>query len=155
MTTERQAGSGAADGALLLVRLALGVIFFAHGAQKLFGWWGGYGIAATVDAFQKNLGIPPALTWLAALTETFGGLAVIVGLLPRAAALGLAVTMLVAIFRVHLQHGFFLARGGEGSGIEYNLALLAMSLAIVVAGAGRLALPDVEAAALRRLRRPS
>ncbi len=97
-----------ASWSLLIVRVVLGVIFFAHGAQKVFGWFGGHGLKGTVGYFQQSLKIPPALGVLASLTECFGGLAVLVGFLSRPAALGLAVVMLVAVAKVHWPNGFFL-----------------------------------------------
>ena len=131
---------------LLIVRLALGVVFFAHGAQKVFGWFGGHGLKGTVGYFQQSLGIPPALGVLAALTEFLGGLAMLVGFLSRLAALGLVVVMMVAIITVHWPNGFFLnweMQPGKGHGFEMNLALLAMALAVLVAGAGALSIDRV------------
>lgn len=126
---------------LLIVRVVLGIIFFAHGAQKVFGWFGGPGLQGTIGYFQKALRITPGLTVLAAFTECFGGLAVLVGFLTRLAALGLAVNMLVAIAKVHWPNGFFLnwsLETGKGHGFEMNLALIGMALAILVGGAGML-----------------
>ncbi len=128
-----------ASKSLLIVRVALGVIFFAHGAQKLFGWFGGPGLRGTIGYFKQALGVPAPLTVLAALTECFGGLAVLVGVLARPAALGLIVVMLVAIATVHWRHGFFInwaMEPGKGHGFEMNLALIAMALAVLVGGAG-------------------
>ena len=122
---------------LLIVRVVLGVIFFAHGAQKLFGWFGGYGLKGTIGYFQQALKIPAPLTVLAALTECFGGLAVLVGFLSRPAALGLIVVMLVAIAKVHVPNGFFInwsLQQGKGHGYEMNLALIAM--AVLIGGGG-------------------
>lgn len=124
---------------LFIVRVALGVIFFAHGAQKLFGWFGGPGLRGTIGYFQQALGIPPALAVLAALTECFGGLAVLLGVLVRPAALGLIVNMLVAIATVHWPHGFFLnwsLEQGKGHGYEFNLALIGLATAVLLGGAG-------------------
>jgi putative oxidoreductase len=124
---------------LMIVRLFLGVIFFAHGAQKLFGWFGGHGLKGTIGYFQTSLRIPPTLTVVAALTECVGGLAVFVGFLTRPAALGLIVVMLVAISRVHWRHGFFLnfsLQAGKGHGLEFNFALIGMALAVFVGGGG-------------------
>ncbi len=124
---------------LLIVRVVLGVIFFAHGAQKVFGWFGGHGLKGTIGYFQQAFRIPPPLTVLAALTECFGGIAVFVGLLARPAALGLMVVMLVAIAKVHWPHGFFLnwsLQPGKGHGFEFNLALIGLALAVLVGGAG-------------------
>lgn len=124
---------------LLIVRVFLGAIFFAHGAQKVFGWFGGNGLKGTIGYFQQGLGVPPALTVLAALTECFGGLAMVIGFLVRPAALGLIVVMLVAISKVHWKHGFFInwpLGAGKGHGIEMNFALIGMALAVLVGGAG-------------------
>ena len=115
------------------------MIFFAHGAQKGFGWFGGHGLKGTIGYFQQALGVPPPLAVLAAFTECFGGLAVLVGFLARPAALGLMAVMLVAIAKVHGPHGFFLNMSqtpGKGHGIEFNLALIGMALAVLAGGAG-------------------
>jgi putative oxidoreductase len=125
---------------LLIVRVVLGVIFLAHGAQKVFGWFGGNGLKGTIGYFKQALGIPAGATVIAALIECFGGLAVLVGFLARPAALGLIVVMLVAISTVHWKNGFFLNWAnapGKGHGYEMNLALIGMALAVVVGGAGR------------------
>ena len=124
---------------LLIVRVVLGVVFFGHGAQKMFGWFGGYGLKGTIGYFQQALRIPPWLTVLCALTECFGGLAVLVGFLSRPAALGLIIVMLVAIERVHWPNGFFInwsLQQGKGHGYEMNLALIAMAAAVMVGGGG-------------------
>lgn len=127
------------DGALLILRLTLGVIFFAHGAQKVLGLFGGYGLAGTVEFMTKS-GIPAALAYVACFTEFLGGLAMIGGLLARLAGIGLSITMLVAILKVHLAAGLF----ADKHGFEYPLALLAMSLAVVLMGPGRIAIGDFE-----------
>jgi len=126
----------------LVVRVALGTVFFAHGAQKTFGWFGGHGLSATIGGFRQ-MNIPPAATALAALTECFGGLALIVGLLARPAAVGLIAVMLVAIAKVHGRNGFFLnfaMTPGKGHGYEFNLALAAMALSVLIGGAGALSI---------------
>jgi len=125
-------------GCHLVVRIALGVIFFAHGAQKTFGWFGGHGLSATISGFRQ-MNVPPAATALAAFTECFGGLALIVGVLARPTAIGLILVMLVAIAKVHGKHGFFLnfsMTPGKGHGYEFNLALIALALSILIGGAG-------------------
>ena len=127
-----------ADVAVLILRLVLGVTFLAHGGQKLFGWLDGPGLDGTV-AFMGGMGVPAPLAYLAAFTEFFGGLAVLVGLLTRLAALGLAVTMAVAIVKVHLANGFF----ASAQGFEFPLALLAIALALVAYGAGRYSLDSL------------
>lgn len=126
----------------LVVRLALGTVFFAHGAQKTFGWFGGRGLSATIGGF-RSMGIPPWATTIAAFTECFGGLAMIVGVLVRPAAVGLIIVMLMAIVKVHAAHGFFVnfaMTPGKGHGYEFNLVLTAMALSILIGGAGALSL---------------
>jgi len=127
----------------LILRIALGAVFFAHGAQKLLGWFGGYGWTGTVGFLNQALGIPTTLAGLAILTEFFGGIAIILGLLTRPAALGLAVTMLFAAFKVHLANGFFLDLKGPADGVEYVLVLFLLSLYFVVKGAGRISVDKV------------
>jgi putative oxidoreductase len=122
--------------ALLLIRLPLGVIFFAHGSQKLLGLFGGPGLTGTLRHFEVHLGIPPLLTLLAIIAEFGGGLGVLCGLFTRLSACGIAVTMAVAMYKVHWVNGFFLSTTGKGNGIEYTLALLGMALALVVTGGG-------------------
>jgi putative oxidoreductase len=124
------------DGALapLLLRVPVGAIFAAHGAQKLFGWFGGHGLAGTAQFFA-SIGLNPGgpLALAAGGVEFFGGLALMLGLLVRPSAIALAFTMAVAIVSVHLDKGFFAAAGGY----EYALALAAASLALVASGGGR------------------
>lgn len=121
----------------LVLRIPVGIIFAAHGAQKLFGWFGGYGLEGT-GQFFGSIGLHPGylLALLAGAAEFFGGLALIIGLLVRPAAASLAFAMLVAIFAVHFGKGFFLA----GGGYEYALALFAASVSLLFSGAGRLSL---------------
>ncbi|MVW76023.1 DoxX family protein [Pseudomonas xionganensis] len=127
-----QAGYG-----LTILRIIAGITFAAHGAQKLFGWFGGYGLAG-VAQWMESIGLAPGylMALLAGSAEFFGGLALIVGLLARPAAAVLAVTMLVAIVTVHLANGFFMSNNGY----EFALALLAISLAVMIEGAGKLSL---------------
>jgi putative oxidoreductase len=132
-----------ASKSLLIVRVVLGVIFFAHGAQKVFGCFGGPGLRGVIGYFKQSLGVPAPLTVLAAFTECFGGLAMIAGLLVRPAAVGLILVMLVAIAKVHWSNGFFInwsLEPGKGHGFEMNLALIGMALAVLVGGAGALSI---------------
>ena len=127
----------------VVIRLGLAVIFIAHGGQKLFGIWGGPGLQATIDAFERSIGVPFYLTLIVVVTEFFGGLTVLLGFLTRLAAAGLAVDMVAAIIKVHLANGFFLnwsITPGKGHGYEFNLALLAMSIALFLSGPGKFAL---------------
>ncbi len=118
----------------LALRLAGGIIFTAHGAQKLFGWFGGYGLAGTAQ-WMDSIGLSPGypLAALAGGAEFFGGIALLVGLLVRPASIALAITMVVAIVAVHLGNGLFMSNDGY----EFGLALLALSVALAVSGAGR------------------
>ncbi|HEV8643773.1 MAG TPA: DoxX family protein [Methylomirabilota bacterium] len=123
----------------LVVRLGLGVVFFAHGSQKVLGWFGGPGLKGTIAYFQKGLGVPPAAAALAAFIEFLGGISMILGFLARPAAFGLIVVMAMAIAKVHAQHGFFInfsMTPGKGHGFEFNLVLIAMALSILIGGAG-------------------
>ncbi|MCP5289421.1 MAG: DoxX family protein [Burkholderiaceae bacterium] len=123
------------DGAgALALRIPVGIVFAAHGAQKLFGWFGGYGLEGT-GQFFASVGLNPGylLALLAGLAEFFGGLALVAGLLVRPAAAALAFAMLIAIFAVHWGKGFFAASGGY----EFALALFAASLSLLFSGAGR------------------
>jgi putative oxidoreductase len=126
---------------LLVVRLGLGVVFFAHGAQKVLGWFGGHGLAGTIKGF-RGMGVSPAAATMAAFIELLGGLGMLLGLLARPAAGGIIVVMLVAIAKVHGQHGFFLNLGvpGKGPGFEFNFALIVAALAVLIGGAGVLSL---------------
>src|SRR3981189_3264719 len=95
------------DLTLTILRIVLGVVFFAHGAQKLLGWFGGYGLTATLGFFTQ-LGMPAPVVYLIIATEFFGGLGLIVGFLTRIPALGIACLMVGAIFMVHMPYGFFM-----------------------------------------------
>jgi putative oxidoreductase len=131
-----------ANWVVMIVRIVLGVVFFAHGAQKMLGWYGGYGFSGTMGFFTKTLGIPAPLAFLAICAEFFGGLGLILGLLSRIAALGIGVNMLVAIAMIHRHFGFFANWFGnqKGEGYEFHLLVLAIVLAISVRGAGALSL---------------
>jgi len=130
------------DKTLLIMRLALGVVFFAHGAQKMLGWFGGYGFKGTMGFFTQAMHIPAPFAFLAIAAEFFGGLGLVVGLLTRVAAFGIAVNMLVAIFMVHLSNGLFMNWTGQqkGEGFEYHILVLAMTIALMVRGAGAVSL---------------
>lgn len=126
------------DIATAILRLALGVIFFAHGAQKTLGWFGGYGFAATMGFFTGMLHIPTLFAFLAIVAEFLGGLGLIFGLLTRVAAFGIFCNMVVAVALVHGQFGFFMNWTGtqKGEGYEYHLLLLATLAFLMIRGAG-------------------
>ncbi len=117
----------------LPIRVGAGLTFAAHGSQKLFGWFGGYGLEGTAG-WMESIGLAPGILMagLAGGAEFFAGLLLIIGLLVRPAALVLAITMLVAIVTVHLENGFFMATNGY----EFALALLVISATLVIRGAG-------------------
>src|SRR3981081_1874023 len=127
---------------LTILRLVLGVVFFAHGAQKALGWFGGYGFSGTMGFFTHQLGIPAPLAFLAICAEFLGGLGLIVGFLARIAAFWIFCNMVTAVFMVHQRFGLFMNWGGtqKGEGIEYHLLALAMAGAIMIAGAGAVSL---------------
>lgn len=122
---------------LTVLRVLVGIIFAAHGSQKLFGWFGGGGLAGTAQ-WMESIGLAPGtlMALFSGGTEFFGGLALIIGLLARPAALGLTFTLVVAIFTVHISNGLFMANNGY----EFALALLGGTLAVLIEGAGKLSL---------------
>jgi putative oxidoreductase len=129
------------DVVLTTLRLVLGVVYFAHGAQKMLGWFGGYGFHGTMGFFT-HMGMPAPVAFLVICTEFFGGLGLIVGLLTRIAALGIGVEMIGAIFMVHMANGFFMNWAGnqKGEGFEYHLLAIAMCAALLLRGAGAFSL---------------
>jgi putative oxidoreductase len=126
--------------ASLPLRLVAGVIFTAHGAQKLFAWFGGYGLDAT-GQWMESIGLAPgyALAVMAGSAEFIGGIFLVVGLLIRPTSAVLAITMLVAIFSVHINNGLFMSNNGY----EFSLALLAISVSLLLSGAGKLSLDNL------------
>jgi putative oxidoreductase len=124
------------DWTLTIIRTLLGVVFFAHGAQKLLGWYGGPGLKETMRTMHDYLGLPLPLAFVAVATEFFGGLGLIVGLLGRVAAVGIGVTMLSAIVMVHGRNGLFMDWFGTRRPHGYEYHLLAIALAIVLAAKG-------------------
>ena len=125
------------DVAFTILRFVLGVVFFAHGAQKMLGWFGGYGFHGTMGFFE-HIGMPAPVAFLVICTEFFGGLGLIVGLLTRIAALGIGGEMIGAIFMVHLPNGFFMNWFGnqKGEGVEYHLLVIAIAAALLLRGGG-------------------
>src|SRR5579864_4595599 len=126
------------DIATTIVRLVLGVVFFAHGAQKMLGWFGGYGFSGTMGFFTSMMHIPAPFAFLAIAAEFFGGLGLIVGLLTRVAAFGIFCNMVVAIAMVHHNFGLFMNWTGaqKGEGYEYHLLALAITVLLMIRGAG-------------------
>jgi putative oxidoreductase len=126
------------DAATAILRLVLGVIFFAHGAQKMLGWFGGYGFSGTMGFFTSVMHIPALFAFLAIAAEFFGGLGLIFGFLTRIAAFGIFSNMVVAIAMVHGQFGLFMNWTGQqkGEGYEYHLLVLAITAFLMIRGAG-------------------
>ncbi len=127
------------DTATMILRVLLGVVFFPHGMQKLFGWFGGYGFGGTYGFFTASLGIPAILAVLAILAEGLGSLGLLSGLLTRIAAFGITMNMLVAVLMIHHKYGFFMNWDGKqpGEGIEYHLLVIAIALALIIRGGGK------------------
>ena len=124
--------------ATAILRLVLGVVFFAHGAQKMLGWFGGPGFSGTIGFFTGFLHVPAPFAFLAIAAEFFGGLGLIVGFLTRIAAFGIAINMVVAIALVHSSFGFFMnwTDAQKGEGYEYHLLTLAVTAFLIIRGAG-------------------
>lgn len=120
-----------------VLRLTLGLVIFPHGAQKMLGWFGGYGFSGTMGFFTQQMGIPAVLALLAILAEFAGSLGLLSGLLTRIAAFGIAVNMTVALF-MHSQHGFFMNWFGnqKGEGIEFHLLAIGIAVALMIRGGG-------------------
>lgn len=131
----------------LALRVPVGIIFMAHGAQKLFGSFGGYGLEGT-GQWMASIGLEPGylMALLAGAGEFFGGLFILLGLLTRPSAAVLALTMIVAIFAVHFQNGFFMSNGGY----EFALALFAASVSLVFSGAGKFSVDEIIARKLNK-----
>lgn len=140
------------DYGLTVLRLVLGAVFFAHGAQKVLGWWGGYGFTGTMGFFTQSMGIPAPLAFLAIMAEFLGGLGLIAGALSRVAAFGILANMVVAIATAHWPFGFFMNWYGsqKGEGFEYHLLAIGMAAAIILGGSGAASL---DGAAARRIER--
>lgn len=122
-----------------LARLTLGVVMFPHGAQKVLGWFGGYGFNGTMNFFTQQMHIPAVLAVLAIAAEFLGSLGLITGFLTRVAAFGIAVNMAVAVEMVHLSNGFFMNWYGnqKGEGIEYHILVVGLALIVMIYGAGK------------------
>ncbi len=126
---------------ILLLRLALGIVFFAHGAQKMLGWFGGGGFSGTMDA-MTGMGMPAVIVFLIIIGEFFGALGLLAGFLSRVAAGGIGIIMLGAIFMVHAQNGFFMNWYGnqQGEGFEYHLLAIGICMALLIKGSGALSI---------------
>lgn len=128
--------------AIAVVRITLGVIFFAHGAQKVLGWFGGYGLKGTT-AYFTSIGVPLPVAYAVCFFEFLGGIGLFFGFATRLAALAVIAVMVGAIAKVHIKNGLFINWGlvpGKGHGYEANIAYIAMAVACVLAGGGALSI---------------
>jgi putative oxidoreductase len=123
----------------LILRLTLGLVMFPHGAQKLLGWYNGFGFNGTMGFFTETMHLPWLIAFLVIIGESFGSVALLLGLLTRFTAASLAVIMVGAIVTTHLPHGFFMNWFGkqQGEGFEYHLLVIGIAAALLVTGAGR------------------
>ena len=126
------------DSALAVVRIVLGFVMFAHGAQKMLGWFGGSGFSGTMNMFENFMHIPAPFAFLAIAAEFFGGLGLLLGCLGRIAAFGIAVNMVVAVIKMHAANGLFMNWSGQqkGEGFEFHLLVLAIATVIMIWGSG-------------------
>jgi len=124
----------------IMLRVPVGIILSAHGAQKLFAWFGGYGLEGT-GQWMESIGLAPGflMALLAGSAEFFGGIALLLGLLTRPAAIVSAFTMVIAIFSVHLSNGLFMSNNGY----EFALSLLAVNVALAIQGGGKYSVDNV------------
>ena len=122
-----------------IIRIVLGVVLFPHGAQKLLGWFGGYGFNGTMGFLTGAIGLPWILALLVILIEFFGAIALIFGFATRIVAVGIISLFTGIIFTAHLAHGFFINWSGQqqGEGYEYHLLIIGMAIALLVSGAGK------------------
>ena len=130
------------DVAVFILRLLLGIVFFPHGMQKFFGWFGGYGFAGSMGFFTDKMHIPVIFAFLAIVAEGLGSLGLIVGLLTRLAAFGIAVEMAVAVYMIHWNNGFFMNWFGnqKGEGFEFHILVIAIALVLMIKGGGSLSI---------------
>lgn len=133
----------------LIARLTLAIVIFPHGAQKLLGWFGGYGFSGTMGFFTETMSIPTIIAFLVIIAESFGAIALFAGALSRIAAFGIGITMTGAIFMGHTSNGFFMNWSGNqaGEGFEYHLLTIGLALITIISGGGKL---SVDAAISKR-----
>jgi putative oxidoreductase len=127
------------DTALLILRVLLGFVFFPHGMQKLFGWFGGYGFSGTFGWLTGTLHVPAIFAFLAIIAEGLGCLGLITGFLTRLSAFGIGTNMVVAVLMIHDKFGFFMNWDGKqpGEGFEFHLLVVAIALALIIRGGGK------------------
>lgn len=135
----------------LILRLTLGLVMFPHGAQKLLGWFGGFGFDGTMGFFTQKMGLPWIVAFLVIMGESFGSVGMLAGFLTRFTAASFIIIMLGAIVTTHIPHGFFMNWFGQqqGEGYEYHLLVIGISAALLVTGAGKWSVDRVLAERLR------
>ncbi len=126
------------DISALVLRVLLGIVFFPHGMQKLFGWFGGYGFFGTMGGFEQ-MGVPAVFAFFAVIAEGLGCLGLITGFLTRLSAFGIGTNMVVAVLMIHYKFGFFMNWDGKqaGEGIEFHLLVIAIAVALIIKGGGK------------------
>ena len=128
------------DWASLVLRLVLALVIFPHGAQKVLGWFGGYGYSGTMQYFTTQAGLPTPVAFTVLMAEFVGPILLVAGLGTRVAALLIAAVMIGAILKVHKRVGFFMNWNGQQQagqeGFEYHLLVLAICVALLVTGGG-------------------
>ena len=126
----------------LVVRLTLGIVLFPHGAQKMLGWFGGYGFTATMDAFTNQMNLPWIVAFAVIMIEFFGSISLILGFASRLWSMAIAGLFVGIIFTTHLEHGFFMNWFGNqaGEGYEYALLIIGLAISVFISGSGKSAL---------------
>jgi putative oxidoreductase len=130
------------DVALLILRLTMAVVMWPHGAQKALGWFGGPGLAVTVAGMHAHFGLPAAVAYLVVAVEFLGPILLVLGIITRVAALGIAIDMVTAAILAHAPNGFFMNFSGKqsGEGVEFFILLAGIGVALAIAGPGRIAI---------------
>ena len=136
----------------LIIRIILGLVIFFHGAQKLFGWFGGHGFDGTMGFFTQKLGVPALVAFLVIIGESFGALGLITGFLTRLSAAGVVCIMMGAIVLVHKGNGIFMNWSGQLTnweervtveGFEYHLLALAIAIPLILYGGGKFSVDQI------------
>ncbi|TGK34874.1 DoxX family protein [Leptospira gomenensis] len=129
----------------LILRVVLGLVIFPHGAQKLFGWFGGYGFKGTMGFFTGTMKLPAVVAFLVIIGESFGSLALILGLFTRFTAVSIAIILLGAALLVHKENGFFMNWYGaqKGEGYEFHILAIGAALLLTITGAGSYSLDQL------------
>ncbi len=130
---------------LLLIRLSLGIVMFPHGAQKVLGWFGGPGFEKTIDIFTTKMYIPVSLVIVLMITELFGGICLVLGLLTRVFATAIGISIAICAYMNHIQNGFFMNWFGnqKGEGIEFHILVIGIAIALAIKGGGLFSIDSV------------